>query len=329
MNWRTRLWTPRGPDLARVPRVQPHAPRAPHAARALAAPAIAVLAAHALAAVALCVAIGFGCAKKKETNVEDVRAMIQGQIDKNLSAGAAGDSAAFWSIFTDDYSYRGYDGRTVLREEAARGFTQSHSSQLPMSPETKIVIDSIQVNGDTATVYTNQHIVRKGVGSDSTEHMVVTNVTHRERWVLTPEGWKNQYVEELTVGPTLVDNRSYEIDLPGLRFVRAYWDGGLDSLRLRYMEIKSSNPTKPPFAEATLNELGRTLLLGGKLMDAINVLAMNADAYPRSSNAYYGLAEAYAVAGQNDLAIRACRRALQLDPKNQDARALLRKLGAS
>jgi tetratricopeptide (TPR) repeat protein len=284
----------------------------------------------AVAAVALCAAIGSGCTTKKQTSVEDVRAMIQGQIDKNLSAGAAGDSAAFWSIFTDDYSYRGYDGRIVHREEAARGFRENHATQLPMSPETRIVIDSIQVHGDTATVYTTQHVVRKGTGSDSTEHMVVTNVTHRERWLRTPEGWKNQYVEELTVGPTLVDNTQVEIDLAGLRFVRAYWDGGLDSLRLRYIELRSSRSgTSMPFSENALNNLGRTLLLAGEPMDAIHVLSMNVDAFPNSAKAYGSLAEGYAVMGRRDEAIGACRRALRLDPTNPTALEVLKKLGAS
>src|SRR3989442_15910112 len=84
-----------------------------------------------------------GCAKKTES-IEDVRTAIQAQVDKNLAAGSARDSAAFWSIFTDDYSYRGYDGRLVQREEAAQYFGQNLRRQLDLKEETKVYIDSLR-----------------------------------------------------------------------------------------------------------------------------------------------------------------------------------------
>ena len=278
-----------------------------------------------LAAATLGLSLG-GCAKKKTESVEDVRTAIQAQIDKNLAAGAARDSAAFWSIFTDDYSYRGYDGRVVQREEAVQNFGQSFARQLALKEETKVYIDSLRVDGDTAIVYTKQHVARSELGADSLPHLTVSNVAHRERWVKTHDGWKTQYLEELSIGPVLVDGQPYDLDLPGREFMRTYWEGGLDSLRVRYMEIRSAHPDSVPFAEITLKNLGRTLLAAGKMMDAINVFAMNVDAHPNSADAYYSLAEGYAVAGQKELAVKSLRRSLKLDPNNQNARELLKKL---
>ncbi|HMI32435.1 MAG TPA: DUF4440 domain-containing protein [Candidatus Limnocylindrales bacterium] len=266
-----------------------------------------------------------GCAKKTES-IEEVRTAIQAQIDKNLAAGAARDSAAFWSIFTDDYSYRGYDGRVVERAEAAQSYGQSLTRQLALKEETKVYIDSLRVTGDTAIVYTKQHVARSELGADSLPHLTISNVAHRERWVKTKDGWKIQYLEELSIGPVMVDGQSYDLDLSGREFMRAFWGGGLDSLRVRYMEVRSAHPDSVPFAEITLKNLGRTLLATGKMMDAINVFAMNADAHPNSPDAYYSLAEAYAVAGQKDLAVKSLRRSLKLDPNNQNARELLKKL---
>jgi len=257
-----------------------------------------------------------------------VRTAIQAQIDKNLAAGAARDSAAFWSIFTDDYSYRGYDGRVVQREEAAQYFGQNLRRQLDLKEETKVYIDSLRVNGDTAIVYTKQHVARSELGADSLPHLTVSNVVHRERWIKTPGGWKTQYLEELSIGPVMVDGQPYDLDLPGREFIRAFWEGGLDSLRVRYMEVRAAHPDSVPFAEITLKNLGRTLLATGKMMDAINVFAMNVDAHPNSPDAYESLAEAYAVAGQKDLAVKSLRGSLKLDPNNENARALLKKLGA-
>ena len=286
--------------------------------------AVAHRAALAALAATLGLAIG-GCAKKTES-VEDVRTAIQAQIDKNLAAGAARDSAAFWSIFTADYSYRGYDGRVVEREEAAQSYGQSLARQLSLKEETKVYIDSLRVNGDTAIVYTKQHVARSDLGADSLPHITVSNVAHRERWVKTPDGWKTQYLEELSIGPVMIDGQPYDLDLPGREFIRSFWEGGLDSLRVRYMEVRAVKSDSVPFAEITLKNLGRTLLAAGKMMDAINVFAMNVDAHPNSADAYYSLAEAYAVAGQKDLAVKSLRRSLKLDPTNQNARELLKKL---
>ncbi len=278
------------------------------------------------AILALAPALLSGCARTER--VEDVRAAIRTQIDKNLTARGARDSAAFWSIFTDDYSYREYDGRILPREEAARSFPQSVAGEVSVSPETKVSIDSLEVRGDTAIVTRNEHFVRSERGSDSTAHTVVTNVTRRERWVRTSEGWKMQFAEELNEGPTLVDGKPVPLDSAGKRFIRAYWNGGLDSLRIAYTELRSSHPDSVPFAESTLNDLGYQLLQAGKIIDAIHVFAMNADAYPHSANIYDRMGEAYAVAGQRDLAIRCYRRSLQLHPKNENAREMLKKLTA-
>jgi ketosteroid isomerase-like protein len=145
--------------------------------------------------ILLLVATAQGCGKSR---TEIARNEIQAQIDKNLAARASRDSAAFWSIFTGDYRYRAYDGEVVTRAEAAHGFLQSLASEVPGSTKTRIVIDSLFVKGDTAFVYTRQHYARTQRGNDSTAHELVTNVGHRERWVRTPEGWKVQYLEEVS-----------------------------------------------------------------------------------------------------------------------------------
>ena len=132
-----------------------------------------------------------GCSNR----VEKARHEIQAQIDKNLAARASRDSATFWSIFTDDYRYRAYDGEMVTREEAARGFLQSLESEIPGSTRTRITIDSLFVAEDTAIVYTRQHYERTQRAADSTAHELVTNVGHREHWVRSPEGWKVHFLE--------------------------------------------------------------------------------------------------------------------------------------
>ena len=53
---------------------------------------------------------------------------------------------------------------------------------------------------------------------------------------------------------------------------------------------------------------------------------VNVHLYPQSWNAYDSLGEAYAAAGQKDLAIHNYERSLSLNPKNEAGTAALAKL---
>lgn len=270
------------------------------------------------------VASADGCGKSRE---ETARQEIQAQIDKNLAARASRDSSAFWSIFTADYRYRAYDGEVVTREEAASGFLQSLASEVPGSTRTKITIDSLFVAGDTAIVYTKQHYARSQRSNDSTSHELVTNVGHRERWVRTPEGWKVHFLEEISEGPFTMDGHPIEVDSQGRRFTRAFWEGGVDSLRAAYRRFRAVRPDVVPFEEGTLNDLGYRLLASNRIPDAIGVFELNVEAYPTSSNVYDSLGEAYLMAGDRVSAVRNYRRSLELNPDNQNAIRMLEQLG--
>ena len=265
-----------------------------------------------------------GCGKSRE---EAVRHEVQAQIDKNLAARASRDSSAFWSIFTPDYRYRAYDGEVVTREEAARGFLQSLASEIPGSTRTKIAIDSLFVSGDTAIVYTRQHYARTQRSADSTTHELVTNVVHRERWVRTPEGWKVGYLEEIAEGPFTMDGHPIEVDSQGRRFTRAFWEGGVDSLRSAYRQYRVARPDATPFEEGTLNDLGYRLLEMNRIPEAIGVFELNVEAHPASSNVYDSLGEAYIMAGDRVSAVRNYRRSLEINPENQNAIRMLEQLG--
>jgi CubicO group peptidase (beta-lactamase class C family) len=54
---------------------------------------------------------------------------------------------------------------------------------------------------------------------------------------------------------------------------------------------------------------------------------LNVELYPEDANAYDSLGEGYMAAGRNELAIANYRKSLSLDPKNENAVAMLKKLG--
>ncbi len=78
--------------------------------------------------------------------------------------------------------------------------------------------------------------------------------------------------------------------------------------------------------EIELNALGYELLRQRRHGHAIAVLRLNTADYPRSSNGFDSLGEAYLEAGRREDAIRSYERAVALDPANENAMQALERL---
>jgi tetratricopeptide (TPR) repeat protein len=107
-----------------------------------------------------------------------------------------------------------------------------------------------------------------------------------------------------------------------------YESAGIDSTVARYNTLRDRvyGSGSYDFSERNLNEFGNTLLAEGHSQDAIRILSLNAEQNPKSSFAYSNLANAYAAAGQKDLAIQNYEKALELDPRNREAEQKLKEL---
>lgn len=101
---------------------------------------------------------------------------------------------------------------------------------------------------------------------------------------------------------------------------------GTDAAVAQYGKLKRTNPNDYNFNERALNQLGNMLLEKGRNADAIAIFKLNVEEYPKSGNVYDSLAEAYAKDGQKQLVINNYRKALELDPKNQNAANKLKEL---
>ncbi len=80
--------------------------------------------------------------------------------------------------------------------------------------------------------------------------------------------------------------------------------------------------------ELELNALGYEMLRKGRHGHALAVFQLNTADHPGSSNAFDSLGEAYMKSGMREEAIRSYRRAVALDPDNQNARQVLEQLGS-
>lgn len=94
-----------------------------------------------------------------------------------------------------------------------------------------------------------------------------------------------------------------------------------------YNSIKSKQDSVFDFDESELNILGYQLLGENKIVEAIEILKQNIKTYPKSSNANESLGEAYMKNNNKEEAIKSFERALELDPKNQDAISMMKQLG--
>jgi len=103
---------------------------------------------------------------------------------------------------------------------------------------------------------------------------------------------------------------------------------GVQEAIKQYRELKATQADKYDFSEGQLNTLGYQLLGSGRVKEAVEIFKLNVEAYPQASNPYDSLGEAYAAAGERDLAIRNYRKSLELNPQNANAVERLRKLEA-
>jgi tetratricopeptide (TPR) repeat protein len=110
------------------------------------------------------------------------------------------------------------------------------------------------------------------------------------------------------------------------RMADALTNHGVEEAVRRYRVYRADPRHAYVDTENELNNLGYQLLERRRFDQAIPILELNAAEYPSSANVYDSLGEAYMLAGRSELAIRNYRKSLQLDPSNENARAMLEKL---
>ncbi len=93
-----------------------------------------------------------------------------------------------------------------------------------------------------------------------------------------------------------------------------------------YRKLKTANSTTFDFAETELNTLGYQLLGMKRTKDAIEIFKLNVEMFPKSSNPYDSLGEAYLEDNQKDLALINYKKAFELDPTNSNALQIVKRL---
>jgi tetratricopeptide (TPR) repeat protein len=93
-----------------------------------------------------------------------------------------------------------------------------------------------------------------------------------------------------------------------------------------YRKLKAEKSPTFDFSESELNTLGYQLLGMKRKKDAIEILKLNVEMFPASSNPYDSLGEVYLADDQKELALVNYKKAAELDPKNANALLIVRRL---
>jgi dienelactone hydrolase len=113
------------------------------------------------------------------------------------------------------------------------------------------------------------------------------------------------------------------------QFVKIIREKGIQEANVIYHEVSKNDPDYDLFEPESLNALGEQLIQQKKMKEAIEVLKLNVEAFPDFWLVYDSLGKAYMSDGNKQLAIENFAKSLQLNPNNQNAIEMLKKLQES
>ena len=102
--------------------------------------------------------------------------------------------------------------------------------------------------------------------------------------------------------------------------------GGVPKAVQMFQAARKRNPHAFLFPEAPLNLLAYERMQAKQTKDAVELCKLNTEAYPTSANAYDSLGDAYVADGQNEKAIQASQKALELLPGDKGIPEPFKKL---
>jgi D-alanyl-D-alanine-carboxypeptidase/D-alanyl-D-alanine-endopeptidase len=101
---------------------------------------------------------------------------------------------------------------------------------------------------------------------------------------------------------------------------------GVDSAIALYQQLKIEPQEKYIFNEQQLNNLGYELIAEKKMKEAIALFQTNVYDYSGSWNVYDSLGEAYMLNGEKGLAIENYLISIELNPENENGKAMVKKM---
>lgn len=108
--------------------------------------------------------------------------------------------------------------------------------------------------------------------------------------------------------------------------VAAIEQSGIDAAMTLYRDLKDHQADLYEVIEREMNVAGYRQLQRGRVKEAIELFRINVENFPKSSNVYDSLGEAYLAHGETELAITNYQKSVDLDPRNVNGAEILKKL---
>ena len=210
--------------------------------------------------------------------------------DKLLSAQS---KALMYKPFLDNYAY---------------GWVVTNASFMQNNEPVQVITHNGGINGFTTTI---------------------VRFPKEKNLIVMLDNTNSDYLDRLSDAiAKIIYNQAY--DSPKMSIVsvldKTIAEKGIEAGIAQYRDLKAKQAATYDFAEPELNRLGYQLLRSGKTKEAIEMFKLNVEAYPRSSNTYDSLAEAYLSANERELAIQNYKKSIELNPNNTNATEVLNRL---
>lgn len=141
-----------------------------------------------------------------------VRRALEGQYAKIAEANKNKDLAALLAIRTPDFSAQFPDGQIRNSKEMA-GYSRVLFEQMQPPITVSNTIETLTVRGNEAIAVVHQQFSRMQVKAGQLRK-VETEARQRETWVLTQEGWKLKFVDDVHPGAWYVDGKRVDPSKP-------------------------------------------------------------------------------------------------------------------
>lgn len=181
------------------------------------------------------------------------------------------------------------------------------------------------------TIINNPEIVTaKAGGSPGTNAVIISDFGHR--YIIIVLANYDEPIAEV-IGAnihSLIVSGEYRPPQPDVfeQCYQIYKNQGIDSLESQFPKIAAGLPEGPP-PDMILNRVGYDLLREDRITEAIEILTLNTNIFPNIANTWDSLGEAWLKNGNKLQAKKHYNKAMELDPENQNARQILKKLNTT
>ena len=137
------------------------------------------------------------CSCQAQKNPDQVKAEIQAQLNKCVKAVNNKNIDLYMDQIPEDFVIYDEKGEVITRE-MQKAYVLRDWAIIDTTLSNRFWVDSLQLMGDSAIVFTSQKWERMmfrpdGINTDT----VLTTQKHRETWKKTAKGWLNYDVKEL------------------------------------------------------------------------------------------------------------------------------------